>query len=114
MGMIAALKAGYKSLYLRKLLAIFDAPQGFERAAVQRAQRRRGQKGVEVGGKPQLLYCMIMIKFIWYIIDGRYVPTEGIQRCWRKANILPEIWNVDIKNAVVRASVPEKHIFKSK
>ena len=111
MGMIAALKAGYKSLYQKKLLAIFDAPQGFECAAVQRAQRRRGQKGIEVGGKPHLLDCMIMIKYIWDGIYGRYVSTEGIHHCWRKANILPEICNVDINNAVGRAYVPEKHKF---
>ena len=55
-----------------------------------------------------------MIKCIWDVIDGRYVSTESIQRCWRKANILPKIWNVDIKNAVRRTSVPEKHKVVSK
>ena len=114
MGMIAALKAGYKYLYLRKLLAIFDAPQIFERYAVQGADQRRGKKGIEVGGNPHLFYYMIMIKFVWDGIDGRYVSTEGIQSYWRKANILPVIWNVDINNAVGRASVPEKNKVVSK
>ena len=38
-----------------------------------------------------------MIKFIWDGIDGRYLSTEGIHIFLRKANILPDIWNVDIK-----------------
>jgi len=56
MGMIAAaLKVGYKSLYLRNLLDIFDAPGGYEHAAKERAKQRPGMKGITFGGKPTYL-----------------------------------------------------------
>lgn len=49
-----------------------------------------------------------MLKDAWKGRTGRYVSTESIKRCWRKSNILPEIWNIDIHNDVGRASVPER------
>ena len=44
MGMISSLKAGYKALFLRTLLGIFDTPGGYEIAAEHRAKQRKGQR----------------------------------------------------------------------
>ena len=107
MGMIAALKTGYKALYLRQLLQIFDVPGGYEQAAVTRRRQKPGQKGIQYGGKPHILDCMTMMKQIWNGEDGKYVSTESIRRCWRKADILPITWNIDINNEVGHASTPE-------
>ena len=112
MGMIAATKVGYKSLYLRTLLEIFDAPGGFEHAAEERKKQKRGCRGVNYGGKPHILDCMEMLKTVW---DGdKYVSQESISRCWRKADILPVTWNADINNEVGSASMPEKDKVVSK
>lgn len=81
MGMIAALKAGYKAMFLRYLLDIFDKEGGFEAAAVSRARQRRGCRGVQHGGKPHILDCMFMLKDVWGGRTGRYVSTESIKRC---------------------------------
>ena len=95
MGMIAAaLKVGYKAMFLRYLLDIvFDKEGGYEAAAASRARQRRGCRGLQHGGKPHLLDCMTMLKdiFIWGGRSGRYVSTESIKCCWRKVDILPEI-----------------------
>ena len=107
MGMIAALKTGYKALFLRQLLEIFDVPGGYEQAAVCRARQKKGQKGIQYGGKPHILDCMTMIKQVWDGGDGRYISSESIRRCWRKADILPISWNMDINNEVGHASRPE-------
>ena len=114
MGMIAGLKAGYKSLYLHTLLGIFDTPGGYEKAAERRMKQRRGQRGIQHGGKPHILDCMEMLKQIWDGDDGKYVSIDSIKRCWRKANILPITWNQDIHNDVGRSSVPFKDKVVSK
>ena len=61
MGMIASLKVGYKSLYLKNLLEIFDNEGGYEEAARLRKQQKRGMKGILFGGKPHILDCMQML-----------------------------------------------------
>ena len=38
--------------------------------------------------------------------DRKYARSDGINRCWRKADILPVSWNTDIKNYVRSASLP--------
>ena len=93
MGMIASLKVGYKAMFLRYLLDIFDKEGGFKVAAASRARQRRGCRGLQHGAKPHLLDCMTMLKdiFIWGGRSGRYVSTESIKCCWRKVDILPEI-----------------------
>jgi len=79
MGMIAGTKVGYKVLYLRALLEIFDALGGYEHAAEERKKQKRGCRGVKYGGKPHVLDCMEMLKTVW---DGeKYVSTESISRC---------------------------------
>lgn len=95
-------------MFLHYLLDIFDKEGGFEAALVSRARQKRGCRGVQNGGKPHILDCMTMLKDVWGgTRNGRYASTESIKRCWRKAVILLETWNVDINNDVGRASVPE-------
>ena len=107
MGMIAALKVGYKVTYLKSLLDIFDVEGGYEFAAARRRHQPRGCKGLAYGGKPTVLDAMEIIHNIW-VRDGKYAETEGIQRCWRKANILPPSWNQTINNEVGSKSMPNK------
>ena len=114
MGMIAALKVGYKAMFLRSLLEIFDNEGGFEAAAASRARQKRGCRGLQHGGKPHILDCMVMLKHVWGGRSDRYITSEGIKRCWRKADILPQAWNLDINNDVGRASIPERQKVLSK
>ena len=115
MGMIAAaLKVGYKAMFLRYLLDIFDKEGGFKAAAASRALQRRGCRGLQHGGKPHILDCMVMLKDVWGGTSGRYVTNESIKRCWRKTDILPETWNLDINNDVGRESIPARQKLLSK
>ena len=98
MGMIVATKVGYRSFYLHILLTIFDAPGGFERAAIQRAKHKPLKNGIQFVGNNHVLYCMFMLQKVWGVIDGKYVSTKSNQCCWRKADILPATWNADINN----------------
>ena len=107
MGMIASLKVGYKTKMLSTLLDIFDAEGGYERAKVLRSRQRVGCKGLQFGGKATLLDAIEILKDIWDA-DAKYARSAGILRCWWKANILPIGWEVDIENAVGRATVSEK------
>ena len=112
MGVIACLKVGYKTVMLEKLLSIFDVEGGFEQARVERAKQIRGCAGIEFGGKATLLDCMVILDSLWSE-DGKYARESGIKRCWRKADILPKIWECDIENDVGRSSYQhEKKISK--
>ena len=50
---------------------------------------------------------MNILKEIWDGKSGKYVSGESIQRCWRKADILPPTWNADINSNVGSASLPK-------
>ena len=108
MGMIAALKVGYKAKYLKGLLNVFDAPGGFVEANVLRQGQRAGCRGVEYGGKPHILDAMLMVDEIWRGQTGKYISDESIKRCWSKASILPAVWESDINNDVGSASSSNK------
>ena len=97
MGMIASLKVGYKVIMLRKLLDIFDVEGGYKAAYEKRKTMKRGKKGLLYGGKPHILDAMEIIDDIW-AKDGKYAKEDGIQRCWRKSGILPEMWNDEINS----------------
>ena len=56
MGMIAALKAGYKFVMLNTYLSIFDLPGGYERAARERAKAGKGKGGLQFGGIQSCLF----------------------------------------------------------
>jgi hypothetical protein len=73
---------------LHKLLEIFDNEGGYEGAANIRKTVRRGQRGLDYGGKATILDAMNILDSIWKV-DGRYAKEDGIRRCWRKAAILP-------------------------
>jgi hypothetical protein len=88
MGIIAAIKVGYRTHMLVQLLALFDEPDGFENAERARKRRRRGCKGLDVGGKATILDTMILLLKVWND-DSKYASPEAIKRCWRKADILP-------------------------
>ena len=105
--MIASLKVGYKTTFLRNLLSVFDMEGGYQNAARQRAQDPRGCKGLLYGGKATVLDAMIMLNDLWSS-DKNYANENGILRCWRKDGILPAIWNAEINNAVGSASLAAK------
>ena len=105
MVIIAYLKVGYKALYLRKLLGIFDTPGGYKRATVARKWQRRGCRVAEYCGKPRLLDFMMMLQQVLNGDDGKYVLDDSDFRCRRKVYILPVTWNSDINNNDVNATL---------
>ena len=107
MGMIAALKVGYRTLYLSSLLQLFDVENGYEMAAERRKRQAAGCKGLAFGGKATVLDAIDIIHHIWNE-DDKYARVDGIKRCWRKADILPLSWVQDINNEVGSASMPDK------
>ena len=101
MGMIAALKFGYKTLFLRYLLEIFDTQGGFEEDARRRACQQPVQKGIQYGGKPYVLYCIIILKEVW---DGKF-SVGSIQCCCSKSGIFPVTWNAYVNRNFTRESL---------
>jgi DDE superfamily endonuclease len=104
MGMIASLKIGYKAIMLQKLLDIFDAEGGFEGAANIRRTVRKGQRGLDYGGKATIVDAMYILDAIWKE-DQRYARQDGTRRCWRKAGILPIHMNTTIDSELGSASM---------
>ena len=113
MGMIASLKMGYKTIMLTKLLEIFDAEGGYEAAAKFRMRVKRGQRGLDYGGKATILDAMQILTSIWNV-DGRYAREDGIARCWRKANILPVHMNTAINADLGSNTIPAAQKYLSK
>lgn len=107
MGIIATMKVGYRTLMLTQLLDVFDAPNGFKNAEEVRRGRRRGCKGLDVGGKATILDAMMLLLQVW-TDESKYATQESIRRCWRKADILPISWNTDIDRDVGSKSSPAK------
>lgn len=105
--MIASLKVGYKAIMLGKLLDTFDSEGGFEGAAKERKQQKRGCRGLDFGGKATILDAMNILKEIWSR-DGKYAREGGIRRCWKKANILPIDMQTEISQDLGSLSVPMK------
>ena len=114
-GMISSLKAGYKCTMLEKLLSIFDAEGGYEKAAKERLKLTKGQRGIEFGGKAHVLDAMIICNEIWGR-DGRWATEDGIRRCWRKAGILPQELNqatdAEIGRGLTKVSTAKKTLSK--
>ena len=107
MGIIASLKVGFKQQLLLKYLAIFEMDGGYEAAAKQRKKMKQGCKGVDYGGKPHVLDTMKIPDSIWSK-NNRYAREDGIQRCWRKAEILPEDWQNQLKEQLGSISMTVK------
>jgi hypothetical protein len=106
MEIIAGVKVTYRLVLLRTLLAILDQRDAYGEAAKIRIDQPRGARGVKYGGKPTILDAMNMVLEVWNN-DEKYAAPEGIQRCWRKSNILSAGMVQDIDNEVGSASMPE-------
>ena len=89
MEMIAALKTGYKSLYLCQLLEMFDIHGGYEQGAVSRRRQKQGQKGIQYGGlydhdEADLEWrrCKVFVvaggKLIFYLLPGTLTLTTKL------------------------------------
>jgi len=93
MGVISAMKIGYKLKMLKILLNIFDQDGGYEAAAEQRLRQRRGCRGIYFGGKATIADAMKILNEIWIVAphgnDVKYTKQDSIQHCWLKADILP-------------------------
>ena len=50
-----------------------------------------------------------MLKTVWGVNYVKYVTTEGIQCCQKKAMILPANWEVYINNSIDSATITESH-----
>lgn len=113
MGMIACLKVGYRAIMLRKLLEIFDVEGGYDGAAAARKTMRKGCRGLEYGAKATILDAMKILDGMWKV-DGKYARESGIQRCWRKAEILPIAMETKINAEVGTLSIPNSQKTLSK
>ena len=60
-----------------------------------------------VGRKPHLLYLIIMLKNIWYGINGSYITREGIHHFQINSDTLPATWNLDIENNTGRVLIAQ-------
>lgn len=107
MGIIATIKVGYRTLMLVRLLALFDEPDGFENAEQARKRRRRGCRGLDVGGKATILDAMMLLLQVW-TNEEKYATEDAVKRCWRRADILPVSWNAEINNDVGSKTMPDK------
>ena len=88
MGMIAVLKIGYRYIMLGKLIDLYDS-YSMEEIDNMRARAKRGQKGLDVGGKAHLLDAAKILDGIWSQ-NGKYASEEGIRKCWKKSDILDD------------------------
>jgi hypothetical protein len=91
---------------LNELLDLFDEEGGFELAAERRKKQKKGCRGLRYGGKATVMDALQILHGIWSC-DDKYAKVDGIKRCWRKANILPISWNMQINNEVGSASVSD-------
>jgi hypothetical protein len=101
MGMINALKVGYKTKMMTQLLEVFDQEGGYEDAARRRKATKKGCRGLKLGGKATILDAMLILDEIWKN-DARYGRVDMIRRCWRKAEILPIGMNTLINKDIGR------------
>ena len=104
MGIIAAMKVGYRSYMLGIILDIFDAPDGYKKAEVARARRPRCCKVIYNVGKATVLDAMNLINQVWddYV---KYALREAMMRCWMKAAILSLSEDAAINNEFGSASL---------
>jgi hypothetical protein len=71
MGVLSAIRVGYKHTLLASVLKLFDVEGGYELAAQQRKHQSKGCKGLNFGTKPHILDAMNILKDIWEQ-DTRY------------------------------------------
>ena len=97
MGLIAALKVNYKRRVLQKLLKFYDAEEAYAQVASPSAV-----KGLSTGSPPNLLDALQLCKEEW-----DKIATVSVQRCWRKAECLPEQLRVKLNLLIsVTGAIP--------
>ena len=90
MGVIATLKAKYKSRLLKKILHAIEERENLRNAA---KGMKAGMKGLDEGHDPHMLDVTELLKDAW---DD--VTLRTVARCWGKANILPRGLQADLDN----------------
>jgi len=108
--MIATLKIGYKLSMLSRLLEICHEPVAFAEAQRLAAHQKGGCKGLAYGCKPHLLDAMEICHELWNSADGKYSNTDSILRCWRKANCLPTLHQIEMNDSVTHRDRSERQI----
>ena len=109
-GMIAILKLGYKHEMLSRLLRVCDDPVTYANARELGSRQRAGCRGLAYGNKPTLLDAMEILHDLWNPSEGRYSNRDLIQRCWRKANCLPLLQDIEYSSEVGHRDRSEKKI----
>ena len=100
MGMISALKLGYKSRMLSVLLDIVDDEAKFLAARTGAKYAGRGKKGLPFACDPHILDAMLLCNAVWNHKDdyARFSSRASVIRCWRKAGILFQGECADLNN----------------
>ena len=80
-------------------LDIFDDEAKYLELKKQGSRQRKGCNGLDFGGKPTVLDAMDISVAIWNNND-KYCTRECVQRCWRKADILPPSMTASIEQDV--------------
>ncbi|PXF48393.1 Jerky protein-like [Gracilariopsis chorda] len=88
MGVIATLKAKYKSKLLRKILSTVEDNKELRQAA---KNMRPSMKGLDEGHDPHMLEVTELLRSAWESVSSRTVA-----RCWTKADILPRCMQAEI------------------
>jgi len=95
MGIIAALKVGYKTSVLRYLLSICDDEETWKNNKEAAKLQQRGCTGISYGEPAHILDAMEILGGVWNNAD-KYVTSDCICRCWRKADCLPAAMTADL------------------
>ena len=74
MGIISSIKVGYKVTLIQQLLYNFDTEGVYLWEYTKRRKKYIGCKGVDFGGKPDLIDAMIILKHIWEENECKYIP----------------------------------------
>jgi len=105
MGMIAALKVGYRVVMIRGLLFVFDNHTPEQITQLQN-DCKRGCKGLAQGAKANVADAIRLIHELWSK-DEKYAREQTARKCWLKANILPTETELLVKQALTpRVAVP--------
>ena len=94
---------------LKKLITICDDPEIFLCLQIKAKNKKNGCKGIKYGNKPHVLDAMKILKKIW-LLDDKYSSKDMIRRCWRKANCLPTLDQINLNNDIGHRDRSEKQI----
>ena len=99
MGVIQSLKVGDKGNVIETLLNVCDDPALHRQARVLAASAKPGCVGLKHGAKPHVLDAMDVLQKVWSR-DDKYASTDGIIRCWLRANCLPTPLQAELQSGV--------------